>query len=126
MKSLHPWVQGKPPIENEVDRRNTFSAMLLTDGRTDGHTHTQSDRNKPLAGFNYTWLLQQHLTHYTMLISNIQCICLRVAYLSLFGFSLIPWLSSFQTLGRTDLKYLLQISETESMHIIYIYINFNF
>ncbi len=28
--------------------------MLLTDGRTDGHTHThtQSDHNKPLAEFN--------------------------------------------------------------------------
>ena len=63
IESLHHWVEGKPPIENEVDRCNRFCAMLLTDTRTDGHvrpdgrTDTQSDCNKPLAGFKYKQLI---------------------------------------------------------------------
>ncbi len=38
IESLHPCVQGEPPVENEVDRCNRFCAMLLTDTRTDGPT----------------------------------------------------------------------------------------
>ncbi len=37
IESLHPWVHGKHPMKNEVDRLNTFCAMLLAD------THTQTD-----------------------------------------------------------------------------------
>ncbi len=57
IESLYPWVQGKPPMENEVECSNTFWARLLTDThthtQTDRRTDTRSDRNKPLAGFNH-------------------------------------------------------------------------
>ncbi len=29
IEALHPWVQRKPPMENEVDWLNNFCAMLL-------------------------------------------------------------------------------------------------
>ncbi len=44
IESLHPCVQGKPPVENEVDWSNTFwlftdtHTQRRTDWLTDGHT----------------------------------------------------------------------------------------